>query len=272
MQTRRDFVSLLAAVATASGSAMSIAQAQAQPKYSPPDESLLEAGDFIFPKKPGVYVPYFDRGGQPSTFAKDEAEWNAEKQKFLATVKEKLPYFSDQDIETIRRLSFAEFYAAYTGSVVSNEPLLQKGFGLYVGHVGIIDVDQDQKKWVIEAIADKGVIRQRYEDWLTGRPGEWVWVGRLEAMTPRERELIPREAAKYIGREYAFWNFDLNDDRGFYCSKLAWMAMYRSLDRFAVDGNSNPKRIIWFSPKQLLYASPIKRIVEPAEYKIDIVK
>ncbi len=58
---------------------------------------------------------------------------------------------------------------------------------------------------------------------------------------------------------YDFWNFDLDDDRAFYCSKLAWMAIFRSL-KFAVDGNVNPRRSFLFSPKQLLYAPTIVRI------------
>ncbi len=89
-----------------------------------------------------------------STPTEDEAEWNAAKQKFLTTAKEKFPYLSDQDVEAIRRLSFAEFYAAYVGTVMLNEyePLvLRFGVSLYVGHVAIIQVDQDGKKSVIEA-------------------------------------------------------------------------------------------------------------------------
>jgi hypothetical protein len=264
MQTRRNFSSFLAALATAFGASMSVAQAQ--PNYSPPDETLLEGGDFIFPKKPGDYIPYIDRGEQLSTFTEDEAEWNEGKRKFLATVKEKFPYLSDQDIEAIRRLSFAEFYAAYAGSVVSNEPHLQRGFSLYVGHVGIIQVNGG-KKWVIEALGGKGVIKQSYGDWLSGRPNALVWVGRLKDPPLDSRIKVSHEAAKYIGRDYDFWNFDLDDDRAFYCSKLVWMAVFRSLG-FAVDGNTNPKRKIWFSPKQLLYAGAIKRIIEPEEQYI----
>lgn len=185
------------------------------------------------------------------------------KESFLATVKDRFPYFSDQDIETIRRLSFGEFYAAYVGTAIPNEPMvLQFGLGLYVGHVGIIEVDQGKNKWVIEALGGKGVIKQRYEDWISGRPGEWICVGRLKNRLPDERKLIPEEAAKYIGRPYYFWNLDLDDDREFYCSKLVWMAIYRSL-HVAVDGNSNRKRRFWFSPKQLLYASAVDEIFSP---------
>ncbi len=203
---------------------MSVAQTR---KLTVPEEASLQSGDFVFPRKPNVWVPYIAReDGQWSTPAEDEAEWNAGKERFLATVKDEFPYFSDQDIEAIRRLSFAEFYAAYVGTAVPNEPMvLHFGLGLYVGHVGIIDVDQGKNKWVIEALGHKGVVKQGYEEWIAGRPGEWIWLGRLKSSIPGQRKLISEEAAKYIGRPYDFWNFDLDDDRGFYCSKLVWMAI-----------------------------------------------
>jgi hypothetical protein len=264
MPTRRSFASFVAALPMSWG-LMSVAIAQSK-STTIPSETLLESGDFVLPRKPNVWVPYLDREGKrTSSPAEDEAEWNAGKQKFLATVKDKFPYFSDQDIEAIQQLSFAEFYAAYVGTAVPNEPLvLQSGFGLYVGHVGIIDVDNSKTKWVIEALGDKGVIKRRYEDWINGRPGEWIWVGRLKRSSPEQRKLIADESAKYIGRPYGFWNFDLDDDSEFYCSKLAWMAIYRSL-HLAVDGNSNPKRRFWFSPKQLLYASAVDEIFSPGQ-------
>jgi len=262
-RTRRDLSLLLAGFPMMLG-LYSVSMAQSNSPTAP-DETLLQSGDLVWPKKPNAYVPYIARAEKQSA-PEDEAEWNAAKQKFLATVKEKYAYFSDQDIEAIRRLSFADFYAAYAGTAVPNEPqVLQSGVSLYVGHVGIIQVDPDGGKWVIEALADKGVIKRRYGDWLSARPGEWVWLGRLKDQPLAARRSISEEAAKYIGRPYDFWNLDLNDHTAFYCSKLAWMAIFRSL-KFAVDGNENPKRIFWFSPKQLLYASPIDRVLDHEQY------
>ncbi len=106
MQSRREFSSFLAALAITLGS-FPVSVAKAQPNLpTVPDETLLESGDFVFPKKRGEWVPYIDRGTQQlSTPTEDETEWDAAKQKFLTTAKEKFPYFSDQDIEAIRRLS-----------------------------------------------------------------------------------------------------------------------------------------------------------------------
>jgi len=261
MLTRRNFVSLVSALPVMLGS---ISVSTAQPNSATtPGENLLESGDFVFPRKPDDYIPYFAREAQQfRSYTEDEAEWNATKKEFLATAKEKFPYLSDSDIETIRQLSFAEFYTAYVGTVVPREPqVLQHGFSLYVGHVGIIQVDKDGK-WVIEALAAKGVAKQRYADWLSGRPNELVWLGRLKDQALVSRQKVSNEAAKYIGRPYRFWNLDLNDDSEFYCSKLAWMAIFRSLD-LAVDGNRNPKRRFWFSPKQLLYAPPVEGVFSP---------
>jgi permuted papain-like amidase YaeF/Yiix C92 family enzyme len=265
--TRRDLGVFLATLPMMLGSiSMSVAQTK---KPTVPDVASLQSGDFVLPRKPDAWVPYIDRGNGQSTPAEDELEWNAGKEKFLATVKDRFSYFSDQDIETIRRLSFAEFYAAYVGTPVPSEPMvLQFGLGLYVGHVGIIEVDQSKNKWVIEALGGKGVIKQRYEDWINGRPGQWIWAGRLKDPSPDKRKLISEEAAKYIGRPYNFWNLDLDDDREFYCSKLVWMAIYRSPLHIAVDGNSNPRRLFWFSPKQLLYSSAVDEIFSPGEHYI----
>jgi len=76
---------------------------------------------------------------------------------------------------------------------------------------------------------------------------------------------MAKEASKYIGRPYDFWNFDLNSDIGFYCSKLVWLATYRSL-KFAIDGNANSHRIFWFSPKQLLYTRRVIILLDQGSY------
>jgi uncharacterized protein YycO len=119
--------------------------------------------------------------------------------------------------------------------------------------------------WVIEALAESGVVRHKYDDWLRKRPGEIVWHGRVRELSKTARGQIPIESAKYLGRPYDFWNFDLNDDAGFYCSKLVWMSIWRALG-FAIDGNSNSRRTFWLSPKQLLYLKTISRLHDPGPY------
>jgi hypothetical protein len=56
-----------------------------------------------------------------------------------------------------------------------------------------------------------------------------------------------------------FWNFDLADASDFYCSKLAWLSVRDALS-FAIDGDENPRRRFWFSPKQLPYLKRIERL------------
>jgi uncharacterized protein YycO len=80
-----------------------------------------------------------------------------------------------------------------------------------------------------------------------------------------KRAEIAIEARRYVGRPYNFWNFDLADDTAFYCSKLAWLAIYRALG-FPIDGVAEPKRSFWFSPKQFLYLKTIARMHDPGIY------
>ena len=134
--------------------------------------------------------------------------------------------------------------------------LYSSGGGIYVGHVAIVEIDQAGNPWVIEALLDHGVVRTPYAQWLTSRPGEIVWHGRVRDIPADQLAQIAIESKKYIGRPYDFWNFDLDDDKAFYCSKLVWLSISRSL-HFPIDGDPNPKRVFWFSPKQLLYAKTI---------------
>jgi hypothetical protein len=236
------------------------------------DESLplprpesFESGDFLWPKKPGVYVPY-NSGSQRITAEDDAAEWEAGKQKFLAKLANDPDYFTSADIATIQGLTYREFYARYAGDQQPDMPgVYSAGSGIYVGHVGIVDIDSDGRPWVVEALMGEGVVRTAYDRWLQSRPGQIVWQGRIREISKQDRKKIIIEAMKYIGRPYDFWNFDLNNDAGFYCSKLAWMAIFRSLG-FAIDGKPNPQRTFWFSPKQLLYAKTITRLHDPGPY------
>jgi uncharacterized protein YycO len=89
-----------------------------------------------------------------------------------------------------------------------------------------------------------------------------VWLGRLRGYDAQQRAGLAAEALKHVGKPYDFWNFDLDEDSGFYCSKLAWLAIYRALG-FAVDGRTNPRRVLWFSPKQFLRLKAVEKLFEP---------
>ena len=230
-----------------------------------PDPALFQSGDFVWPKVPGAFVPY-DAGSARSA-AEDQARWEAERKRYIDALRAR-PDLDSTDRERIKVLSqmtYRDFLAVYEGNQTLGVPGAYSGSGFYVGHVGILDIDSNGKAWVIEAVLGAGVRRVVYDEWLNARPKQMVWLGRLRQLSPQARASIVPEATKYIGKPYDFWNFDLNDDSGFYCSKLVWLATFRSL-HFAVDGVDRPKRVLWFSPKQLLYCKTVDRLHDPGPY------
>jgi cell wall-associated NlpC family hydrolase len=253
MFTRRDvigtFVTAATGVSPVNGAALS---APTVPDY--PVSKDLQSGDLLWPKKPSVIVPY-DAGAVRSK-AEDRAKWEKEKDVFIGNYKKINPYMSKRDIEYLRNMAFDDFYQCYVGTCQTRSRQPQPysaSLPFYVGHVAIAEVDGGGQYWVIEALMDPGfIVRSTYEKWIAGRPNELVWQGRLANLRRQDRSRITAEAKEYVGHRYDFWNFDLNDDSGFYCSKLIWLAAFRALG-LAVDGNKNPKRAFWFSPKQLLY-------------------
>jgi hypothetical protein len=75
--SRRDFLS--------AGTVISVLYAtpsKAQDTTLPlPNKANFEAGDLVWPKKPGAYVPY--RSGEDSALNQDEDRWNLERNRFL---------------------------------------------------------------------------------------------------------------------------------------------------------------------------------------------
>jgi hypothetical protein len=264
MYTRRELAIGLSFAAFMATTTRSFAQNRASDPLPLPDPKTFKAGDLVWPKKPHVYVPYLDTDrGDPK---EEERGWIAERDRFVTNVSTLAPYLSTADIDHLRTLSFREFYARYVGDQSPDTPgVYSSGGGVYVGHVGIIDIDRSSKPWVIEALGDAGVVRHSYEDWLKGRPGEVVWHGRVRDQSDVELAKISSAARKYVGRPYNFWNFDLADASSFYCSKLAWLSIRDAL-QFAIDGNKEPRRRFWFSPKQLLYLKTIARLHDPGPY------
>jgi hypothetical protein len=227
-----------------------------------PRSELLESGDLVWPKKPGSFIPYSQRVGLDRS--KDRAIWENEKEEFLAHSSQPDCHLTTRQISIIRNLDYRSFLVMYQGNRPLATPALYSSADAHVGHVGIIDVAPAGEIYVIEAL-DQGVVRDTYQNWLSGRPGEIVWLGRLDRTGKAERAKISMEAAKYVGRPYNFWNFDLDDANEFYCSKLVWLAIFRSLG-VAVDGDPNPKRAFWLSPKQLLDLAIIRRLHDPGNY------
>jgi len=234
-----------------------------------PNPSLFQNGDFLWPRKPGDYVPYVARiePQRPDQQRVDAVLWEAERDKYLQFLS-RLPSPDSVDLERKRllgKLTFRNFLDLYESDPDPQHAgaIESEGKGLSVGHVGIVELDEQHQPWVIEAVLKVGVRRISYEQWIEQRKDNLVWLGRLADQPPENRNEISAQAKTYLGTPYDFWNLDLDDTRGFYCSKLVWLSIFRTLD-FGVDGNDDPHRSFWFSPKQLFNAKTVQHVFAPA--------
>ena len=248
----------------AAGSAL-ISLSRAATGLPRPDQKLLQSGDFVWPKKPGAYVPY--NSGSINDTTQDRELWAQEKLAYLQASQGKnyADALTEKRSQFLRELDYREFIAVYAGAQKIGQPGVYSGGSVYVGHVGMITKDTDGVPWVIEALMPAGVVRVKYVDWIAGRPDAAVWLGRLKGVSADQRGAVSIFAENYIGAPYNFWNFDLNDDSSFYCSKLAWLSCYRTL-HIALDGDMNHKRMLWFSPKQFLNLPILDIIHDPGTY------
>ena len=236
-------------------------------KPQQPDPGTFQPGDIIWPKKPGVFVPYESKLG--ADYTTDRTQWEQDRTAFVAQSRRKsLKPAGAQTIALLESMSFDEFLALYLGDIggvsSANAAFNQgKGGPIYVGHCGMVYF-QDKQPWVVEAVKPT-VRRISYAKWIAERREEDVWHGRLKGVEQTDRERVAAEANKYVGRPYKFWNYNLDDDSGFYCSKLVWLAVFRTL-RLALDDIMDPDRPIWYSPKQLLHSPHIECKFCPGRY------
>lgn len=239
----------------------------AQPTQSRrPNPTNFQSGDFIWPKPPSAFVPF--SSGVENAQAADRQLWETQKATYLQAF-DAVQYPSQLEMDraaAIRELQYLEFRQLYLADIAQNTPA-PFGSAIYVGHVGIVEIARDGTPWVIEALMGRGVIRQTYADWLASRPRQWVWHGRLRGPSADSRTLVASEASKHLGKPYDFWNFDLGDDAGFYCSKLVWLSVRRALG-LLVDGNATEKRLLWLSPKKLLRQPNVLRLHDPGSYAV----
>jgi hypothetical protein len=231
---------------------------------TPSAAELLQAGDLIWPKKPGAFIPYNSRPGEAD--ASDASRWLAEKNAYLKRL-EGNPNTSPEEKErysALKNMTYKEFAARYLGGRNPDNPDMFGLPGIEVGHVGIIEI-RDGIPFVVEAMWGSGVQRLSYADWVEKRPGELFWVGRLKEVPAKTRAKVAERAAEQIGKPYNFWDFDLEDTSGFYCSKLAWLSVLHGAG-FPADDDPNPNRVLWYSPKQLMKSKHIVLIFNPGEY------
>jgi hypothetical protein len=237
-----------------------------------PDPRTFEPGDLIWPKRKGAIVVR-------SQDASDEQKaWEAARDRLLAQPTRSM---SNSNVaERLRTMRYEEFERLYFDeppAEAATRGVDIAGIKLSVGHVGIIEIDAQGTPFVIEAVPTSrlavlggGVVARRsYQDWLAKRADNQLWHGRIKDLDRSMRKRVFEEAAKQVGKPYDFFNFDLNDDRSFYCSKLAWMSIWRAAS-IAVDDDPQPWRgdrfPPWYSPKQLLYSRRIQVLHRPGEF------
>jgi uncharacterized protein YycO len=242
-----------------------------------PDPTTFQSGDFVWPKKKGAAIPY----SVPNA-SKEEMEWNTQHDRFVRDAALQGEVQADV-LAKLKEMHFSDYEHSYFEGQSPNpsgEAAGSRSSGratVAVGHVGILEIDPEGVAYVIEAIpasptsavGQSGVIRVRYAEWLKDLDGYQVWHGRVRRLDRAIRRKIADEALKHLGKPYQFFNFNLDDDGGFYCSKLAWMSTWRGTN-IALDNNPDPQRGTkfppWYSPRQLTNAQEIEMLHKPGEY------
>jgi uncharacterized protein YycO len=253
---------LLAAVSLTALPASTLAQPTTTP--SRPNTATFESGDLLWPKTPDQWVPYSSKAGTTDR-EQDRARWEREKARFLKEL-EAIPNPTAEDNELYKRISaltFEEFVSSYLNDNSSVTQLSSRA-QFYVGHVALLDLSTGTPE-VIEALDDKNVRKTSYANWLVERSSADIWHGRLSNVSPTSRALIPKIAAAWLGTPYDFWNFDLSNERGFYCSKLVWLAAQKA-SGVNLDDNPNPRRYFWYSPKRCMRSAHISMLYSPGDY------
>ena len=281
---RRD---VLKGLSAASLAALSGTRALAAPVPPHPDPTRFQSGDFLWPAKPGDFIP---RYALRSVAPNPEAEaWEEERAKFVEAARASGDAGQIAAAEDMQRLTYEDFQTRFfEGSgapAARGAPSNLRGItppgGLgipQVGHVALIEVDNAGMPWVIEATPKSlhryeslysrfknGVIRTSYSDWIVTHKEYNVWHGRLKSIDRAERARIVDAAKPFLGKDYWFWSFNLNDETAFYCSKLVWVSVWKAVN-LALDGDKTFSRNFWVTPKQLVYATSIELLHNPGAY------
>lgn len=276
---RRNFLSGLGAASllAATGARRGAAQgpnSQSVPDF--PDMRDFRTGDLLWPKRKRAVVA---RSAEPKP-DDERPEWEAARRRLLEDPQ--AAGLSAEVAERLKAMSYADFEREYfslsAGDLPPSAAPAARGAlpgPISVGHVGLIQVESGGGAFIVEAIPSwrnspyKGVVRLPYAEWLGGYTNIQVWHGRLRGVDAEGGRRLLDVALAQIGKPYDFFNFDLNDDSGFYCSKLVWMCAWRGL-KLAVDDDPNPSRGTrfppWFSPKALIGVRHVELLHSPGEY------
>lgn len=276
---RRQFLIGLGAAPVLLGAGLPAASAQTAQKAVPdfPNAASFRTGDLIWPKRKGSFVPR-TRSAQASV-SQERREWEAARRQMLADPA--AAGVAPEVAERLRTMSYEEYERIYfsapppPGPGGASRSAGAVGQTISVGHVGFIELDTRGIPYVVEATPKRpdgtaaGVVRTRYTDWLKSYTNIQVWHGRFRDLDAAACRRVLGVARSQLGKPYDFFNFDLNDDRGFYCSKLVWMSVWRAA-KIAADDNPDPHRgksfPPWFSPKALISVKRIAMLHSPGEY------
>jgi hypothetical protein len=236
----------------------------------------FRSGDLLWPKKKRSAVPQ-TRGALPER-SEDRLAWEAARQRMLENPA--AAGLSPEVAERLRHMTYGEFEAHYfaiaPGELRSKGPVARGAvsYPISVGHVGLLEVEPSGAAYVVEAIPNRsgdrgGVVRIPYADWLRGYSNIQVWHGRFRGLDARSSRGVLDAGLAQLGKPYDFFNFNLDDDSGFYCSKLVWMSAWRAA-HIAADDDPDPRRgnrfPPWFSPKALIGVRHVELLHSPGEY------
>lgn len=237
--------------------------AHAARRTKPPPPQELQSGDLLWPKKPNSVIPY--NASSSEAGPSDEALWVEERDRYLASLKAKPASSADdrERRELLTAMSYKKFLAVFGEGEAPRGPSPYGGL-LGVGHTAIVRV-KGAKVTIIEALWGIGVREVAYAEWADQRRSDWIWHARLDGISDEKRAEVAERAAEQVGKPYDFWNFNLADDSGFYCSKLAWFSILKAT-ALAADDHPDPKRLLWLSPKQLLRSSHLRMLQDPGKY------
>ena len=284
---RRDVLKGLSAASLAALGTRPVLAAAPVPVPPHPDPAKFQSGDFLWPAKPGDFIP---RYALRSVAPNPEAEaWEEERSKFIESARASGDANQLAAANDMERLTYEEFQTRFfdgTGAPASGGERSNLrgitppgGLGIpQVGHVALIEVDAAGVAWVIEATPKSlhryeslysrfknGVIRTTYSEWIVLHKDYNVWHGRLKKIDQAERGRIVDAAKPFLGKDYWFWSFNLNDESAFYCSKLVWVSVWKAIN-LALDGDKTFSRSFWVTPKQLVYATSIELLHNPGAY------
>lgn len=230
-----------------------------------PEATALQRGDFLWPKQPGVFIPYSGGNGPDA----DQVAWESEKRQVIERLEKDLNVNTIPIVSQLSNLTYAEFRQRYfNGLEVGQYVQYAAGGVAAVGHIGVVDTGPDDELRVVDANPGPGVASTPYDKWIAERPDHVFWHGRLRNRTVGERAAVSEAARAQVGQPYDFWNFQLSDTAGFYCSKLIWLAAFKALG-VALDGNVDPNRSFWLSPKQLLGSADVEILLDQGDYMWD---